>query len=220
MTVADIHTHTTYSPDSVITPEELIDRTQRLGIDIVCITDHSIFEESIGIENFITRNKSPLVIRGVELATDNGELLIFGLKNDFWKPLIKGMEFLPPVEKVISAVNSFNGVAIWAHPFRRHNVMHYNTEYKTFHGVRIMETLNGHNNDTENGNAFVYAKEHNFKMTGGSDAHVPSELGRTLTLFKETIQTEEEFISALKTSEYRPIKYSEFKGRELGSFFQ
>jgi predicted metal-dependent phosphoesterase TrpH len=219
MTIADIHTHTTYSPDSVITPEELVGRSKRLGIDIVCITDHCVFEESVGVEKFNIKNKTPLVIRGVELATSNGELLIFGLKNNFWKALVKDMEFLPPVEKVISAVNSFNGVAIWAHPFRNHNVVHYNTEYKSFHGVKIMETLNGHNSKQENGAAFAYAKEHNFKMTGGSDAHSPGEIGKSLTLFKETVQTEEEFISALKTSEYIPITYDEFKGRDLSSFF-
>ncbi|MCX6113121.1 MAG: PHP domain-containing protein [Proteobacteria bacterium] len=219
MTIADLHTHSTYSPDSVITPEELVNKAGRLGLDIICITDHSIFEQSIGIESFNIKNKKLLVIRGVELATDNGELLIFGLKNDFWKGFIVDMQILPSAEKVISAVNSFNGVAIWAHPFRKHNIMHYNVDYKKFHGVKILETLNGHNDKIENDRAFDYAKEYGFKMIGGSDSHAPGQIGRCLTLFKDNIQTEDEFVSALKTSEYKPITYEEFRGRNLSSFF-
>lgn len=211
MTIADLHTHTTYSSDSVITPEELVQRAIRLEIDIVCITDHNIFEESIGIEMLNIKNKKPLIIRGVELATDNGELLIYGLKKNFWKEIIPDMRVLPSAEKVISAVKNFNGVCIWAHPFRKHNVLHYNIDYKRFKDVSIIESLNGHNNDAENNMADDYAKENGFKTTGGSDAHSVSEIGKKLTLFKNNIQTEEEFLLALKDSEYTPITFEEFK---------
>lgn len=215
MTVADLHVHTTFSPDSVITPLELLKRTQKLGIDIVCITDHSIFEDNIELETLKTLTKKPLIIRGVELATDNGELLIFGLKNDFWRKLLKGMEILPSTVKVLEAVNEFNGVAIWAHPFRYYNVVHYNTDYSTFKNINILEALNGRNNATENNNAITYAKKNHYKMVGGSDAHKPSDIGRTLTLFKEDIKTEEEFINALKRSNYMPITLEDFLGKDL-----
>lgn len=211
MTIADLHTHTTYSSDSVITPEELVQRARRLDIDIVCITDHNIFEESIGIEILNIKNKKPLIIRGVELATDNGELLIYGLKKNFWKEIISDMRVLPSAKEVISAVKGFNGVCIWAHPFRKHNVLHYNVDYKRFKDVFIIESLNGHNNEAENNMAYDYAKENNFKVTGGSDAHSVSQIGRNLTLFKDAIQTEEEFLQALKSSEYKPITFEEFK---------
>jgi predicted metal-dependent phosphoesterase TrpH len=44
MTTADIHTHTTYSPDSIIRPQELVRSAELAGIDILCVTDHSVFE--------------------------------------------------------------------------------------------------------------------------------------------------------------------------------
>ena len=215
MTTADIHTHTTYSLDSIIRPQELVMSAEHTGIDIVCVTDHGIFSENVGLESFNNKNKKPLVIRGVELATSNGELIIFGLKNNFWEELKNDMELLPPVQAVISAVNSFNGVAIWAHPFRDYNITNYNTDYKTFSGVNIMETLNGHNSKAENSTARSYAKKHGFKMVGGSDAHRPGEVAKTLTLFKDDIETESEFILALKNSEYTPIKLEDFKGKDL-----
>jgi hypothetical protein len=158
------------------------------------------------------------VIRGVELATSNGELIIFGLKNNFWDELKNKMELLPPIKEVISAVNDFGGVAIWAHPFRQYNLNNYNTDYKSFTGVKIMETLNGRNSKEENKLAAAYAKKHGFKMLGGSDAHSPSDVAKTLTLFKDDIKTEEEFIEALKNSEYIPISYEDFKGKDLKEF--
>jgi predicted metal-dependent phosphoesterase TrpH len=215
MTTADLHVHTIYSHDSVITPQALLKRAQKLGLDIVCITDHSIFDDNIELETLKTISKKPLIIRGVELATDNGEILIFGLKNDFWKKLMRGMEVLPPISKVIEAVNEFNGVAIWAHPFRNYNVIHYNTEYSTFKGINILEALNGRNDNRENSEAINYAKKHNYKIAGGSDAHKASDIGKCLTLFKDTIKTEEEFIAALKRSNYMPITLEDFLGKDL-----
>jgi len=215
MTTADLHIHTTFSPDSVITPVSLLKRAQKLGIDIVCITDHSIFEDNIELETLKALCKKPLVIRGVELATDNGELLIFGLKNDFWRKILKGMQVLPSTVEVIEAVNKFNGVAIWAHPFRYYNVVHYNTDYSSFKGIQILEAVNGRNNTTENNDAIDYAKRNKYKMIGGSDAHKPSDIGRSLTLFKEDIKTEEEFIAALKNSSYMPITLEDFLGKDL-----
>jgi len=215
MTTADLHIHTIFSPDSVITPAALLKRTQKLGIDVVCITDHNTFEDNIELETLKTLSKKPLIIRGVELATDNGELLIFGLKNDFWRKLLKGMEVLPSTVRVIEAVKEFNGVAIWAHPFRTYNVIHYNTNYSVFKGINILEALNGRNSSVENNDALDYAKQNGYKIVGGSDAHKPSDIGRTLTLFKEDIRTEEEFIIALKHSNYIPITLEDFLGKDL-----
>jgi hypothetical protein len=215
MTVADLHVHTIYSPDSVITPQALLKRTQKLGIDIVCITDHSVFEDNMELETLKTLSKNPLIIRGVELATDNGEILIFGLKDDFWKKQMKGMEVLPSTAKVIEAVRDFNGVAIWAHPFREYNVIHYDTEYARFKGINILEGINGRNNEQENLEAINYSKEHNYKIIGGSDAHKASDIGKCLTLFKDKIRSEEEFIHALKRSSYMPITLEDFLGKDL-----
>ena len=215
MTAVDIHVHTNYSPDSVITSQELLKRAQKLGIDIICITDHSMFDENIELETLKTPGTKPLIIRGVELATDNGELLIFGLKNNFWKKLMKGMEVMPSASKVLDAVNDFGGVAIWAHPFRSYNIIHYNTDYKKFDGTNIIESLNGRNDKEENQDALNYAKRHNYKIVGGSDAHRPSDIGKCLTLFKEDIRTEEEFIHALKNSNYMPITLEDFLGKDI-----
>ncbi|MBN1114661.1 MAG: PHP domain-containing protein [Oligoflexia bacterium] len=219
MTVADIHIHTIFSPDSTITPEQLISKASKLKIDIVCITDHNIFNNSINLEYYM-KNSPPLIIRGVELATKNGELLIFGLKKDFWNDLIYGVEVLPSVESVIDAMDSFDGVAIWAHPFRSYMVQHYDIDYAKHTRIKILEGMNGRNSDMENNNASIYAKQHDFRETGGSDAHRADEIGKCLTLFKDDIKSEDEFIYALKNSEYIPITFGEYKGKDLSNAFK
>ena len=215
MTTADIHIHTTYSPDSIIKPQELVRKAKACGLDIVCVTDHNIFEENVGLEYFNRMDKTPLIIRGVELATSHGELIIFGLRKNFWEDLKRGMEMLPLTEKVIDAVKSFDGLAIWPHPFREYTMMSYNIEYKDIKDVYIMETLNAHNSDEENKKAYAYAKKHGFKMLGGSDAHNPEEIAQALTLFKDDIECEEDFIYALKNSFYTPITYRDLMGKDL-----
>lgn len=214
-TTVDLHVHSVFSPDSSITIKDIVNRATKNGIDIVCITDHSIFDDNIELEAISKTEKYPIIIRGVELATDNGELIIFGLKNDFWEDLKKNMELLPSAQKVIDAVNDFNGVTIWAHPFRDYISQNYNTDYSSFKGINILEGFNGRNTKKENSLAINYAKANNFRITGGSDAHRSSNIGRCLTLFKNNIKTEVELINELKNGTYIPITLEDLKGKDL-----
>ena len=215
MTIADLHIHTTYSPDSVIDPVKLYEKARRLGLDIICITDHSVFEESIGIESIQGLGQKPIVIKGVELATDAGEFLIFGLRNNFWKKTIKGFRVLPSAKMILEEVENFNGVAIWAHPFRSYCLEHYGDDLKRFSQVKIIEALNGNNSEQENKMALNYAEQNTYQMVGGSDAHSLNGVGKCLTLFKDKITCESDFITALKTSKYTPISYADFKSKDL-----
>ena len=220
MTIADLHIHTTYSPDSLIEPSKLYDRAKKLGLDVICITDHNIFEESIGIESIQNPGQKPVVIKGVELSTDAGEILVFGLKNNFWKKTIKGFDVLPSIKKVLSEVEDFNGVAIWAHPFRDYIVRHYGSDLKKFEQIQIIEALNGGNADDENESALAYAKQNDYSVVGGSDAHSLKEVGRSLTLFKDDIECESDLISALKNSRYIPISFSDFRSKDLSKLIK
>ncbi len=215
MTVADLHIHTMYSPDSLIEPSKLYEKAKKMGLDIICITDHSIFEESAGIESIQDPGQGPLIIKGVELATDAGEMLIFGLKNNFWKRSLKGLDLLPSAKKVLNEVQDMGGVAIWAHPFRAYSLMHYGDDLKRFDQIKIIETLNGNNSDAENKDAFEYAKANGYKMVGGSDSHTLHNVGKCLTLFEDKISCENDLIKALKGSKYMPISYSDYMSKDL-----
>ncbi len=215
MTVADLHIHTTYSPDSTIDPLKLYERAKKLGLDVICITDHNVFEDSSGVESIQDPGSKPIIIKGVELATDSGEILVFGLKNDFWKKTLKNLEVLPPLKKVLNEIENMGAVAIWAHPFRRYSSMHYGTDLNKFHQIKIIEALNGNNSEYENELAKEFAVQNKYKQVGGSDAHTINDVGKKLTLFDHEIKCSSDLVEALRTSNYRPITMSDLKSKDL-----
>jgi len=217
MTVADLHIHTYFSSDSIIYPDKLIKKAQKEKLDIICITDHNIFEESSALDACISITKSPLIIKGVELSTSNGDVLIFGLKNNFWldfKDTIK-----PDIKEVLKEVQLFNGVAIWAHPFRGYTEHLYNTKYTDYNDFKILEAVNGRNLNLENDKAKKFAELNNYKITGGSDSHSIAGLASAVTIFKDKIKSTEEFINALKNSIYKPLTYNEYISFDLENIF-
>ena len=218
MVSADLHIHSNYSPDSNIDIKKLINQAKKKKIDIICITDHNIFEESCALDYFISKHTKPLIIKGVELTTNNGDLLIFGLKNNFWNDYKIGIH--PDINTVLKDLNTMGAVAIWAHPFRSYCKYCYNTNYTDYKEIKIMETLNGRNSNSENTDASNYAKLNNYKITGGSDAHTTQHVASTLTLFKDNISSEEEFIYSLKNRTYLALSYDEYISYDLEALFK
>ena len=84
--IIDLHCHTKYSGDNHLEPEDLILRAMEVGLDAVCLTEH----HSMHCSHSISRLTIPagfLVLRGVEVSTDNGHLLVYGVHGDEWKPM-------------------------------------------------------------------------------------------------------------------------------------
>lgn len=77
--IIDFHVHEkTYSYDSEMALEDIIDQAKKIGLDAVCITDH----DSINIKEKaqkIGKEKNFLVLVGAEILTYEGDLLVFGL---------------------------------------------------------------------------------------------------------------------------------------------
>jgi predicted metal-dependent phosphoesterase TrpH len=79
--VGDIHTHTMYSgftkysflsfPDSVTTPRTSIKVAKKLGLNVLCITDHNTIKGALVAQKF---NKCMVVI-GEEISSNDGEIL-------------------------------------------------------------------------------------------------------------------------------------------------
>lgn len=218
MVSADLHIHTHYSSDSNIDPKKLIKQAIKKNIDIICITDHNVFEESSALDYFISRSKKPLIIKGVELTTNNGDLLIFGLKNNFWLDYKVGIH--PDINSISKDLELMGAVAIWAHPFRTYSKYCYNTNYTDYKEIKIMETINSRNSKIENSEAISYSKLNNYKTTGGSDAHKIEHLGSSLTLFKDDIKSEEEFLDSLKNGLYLPLSHDEYISYDLKALFE
>lgn len=218
MAVFDLHLHTVHgSSDSGLTPEQLIQEAQRIGLDGVCLTEHSGGWEEHEITT-VFKDAGFTAIRAIEVDTDMGHILVFGLHH-----YVSGMHTAAGLRKVVDAAG---GVMIAAHPFRNFfNRPPYNVNllFKNYNGNRPttsiaaskhplfelvddVEVANGSNTDQENHFTLDVARHLGFVGTGGSDAHSTHGIGKCVTIFDGDIRTESDLIEALRAKAFTPAE--------------
>jgi predicted metal-dependent phosphoesterase TrpH len=102
---ADLHVHTTYSKDSVITPKELIFFARKRGLNAVAVTDHDQVEGA----RKIVKETDFFIIPGIEVSSSKGHIV--GLNVEELIP-----RSLSPQETV-DRIHQTGGIAIACHPF-------------------------------------------------------------------------------------------------------
>ncbi|MDE2687251.1 MAG: PHP domain-containing protein [Chloroflexota bacterium] len=214
MTVFDLHLHTVHgSSDSNLRPEQLIEEAQRIGLDGICLTEHSGGWENYQlIDTF--KDSGLVVIGAVEVYTDVGHVIAIGIRH-----YVSGMHTAEGLRKVLDKAG---GVMIPAHPFRNFfNRPPYNVNllYKNYDGdlpttaaeaanhplfelADDIEIANGSNTDKENLFTLEVARELGFTGTGGSDAHSTQGIGKCVTIFDGDIRNEADLIEALKAKAF------------------
>lgn len=208
--IIDIHTHTyPTSDDSILTPEDLIAKAKRIGLDGVCITDHDRFWTPQDIHN-LSRKHDYLVLPGCEVTTEEGHILVYGLQE-----YIFGMHKASFVRELL---DDAGGVMVVAHPYRRfyrkqaHTTQAAYDEMLTracrnhvFGMTDAVEIFNGRGSDEENAFAADMADWFGLNATGASDAHSIEQVGTYATQFQHKIQCLDDFINALKSGRFRPL---------------
>ena len=75
----DLHTHThPLSHDSLLSPDELIEAAKAARLDGVCLTEHDFFWDPTEVAALRKRHNF-LVIPGIEVNTEDGHIVVFGL---------------------------------------------------------------------------------------------------------------------------------------------
>ena len=208
--IIDIHTHTyPASDDSVLTPEDLIAESKRLGLDGVCITDHDRFWDPADVYA-LGRKHDFLVLPGCEVTTEEGHVLVYGLRE-----YIFGMHKAAFVREL---VEDAGGAMVVAHPYRRfyRKQAHTSDEAyremltracrnKVFGLVDAVEIYNGRGTDEENYFAGDIAEWFGMNSTGASDAHSIEQVGTYATRFERRIRDIDEFIAELKTGRFSAV---------------
>ncbi|HUV53340.1 MAG TPA: PHP domain-containing protein, partial [Dehalococcoidia bacterium] len=78
MLKADLHVHTRYSPDSISSPEKIVQRCIDSGINCLAITDHNSIAGALE-----TKRIAPFkVIVGEEILTNSGEIIGYFLTEE------------------------------------------------------------------------------------------------------------------------------------------
>lgn len=204
----DTHCHTKYSHDNWLEPVDLIRRAKILGIDAVCITEHHSYEASEPVER-IGREEGFMVLRGVEISTDRGHLLAYGIEDDSWN--IWGRDNYLPLAPVIERISSLGGVSVPAHPFREMGLASFLEGVLEVQGVAAIESHNGGNRSSDNDLALMAAQQMNLPTLGGSDCHKTLAVGRCATEFTGAITCMAEFIAAIKAGTCRGAYFPGFQ---------
>jgi predicted metal-dependent phosphoesterase TrpH len=204
----DCHCHTRYSHDNWLEPVDLVRRAKQLGLDGVCITEHYSYEASAPVEA-VGKEAGLLVLRGVEISTDRGHLLAFGVEDDGWN--IWGRDNYIPLVEVIERINDLGGICVPAHPFREVGVCSLLEGLLEVQGIAAVETHNGGNLNGDNALALQAATHMQLPTLGGSDCHKTSAVGRCATEFLDPVSDMAAFIAAIRAGRcsgayYRPYQ--------------
>lgn len=198
----DLHCHTRYSGDNMLEPLDLIETARHRGLDAVCITEHDSFCASEPVEK-IAQAEGFLIFRGVEINTDKGHILAFGLRDDSWKKLTG---YYTKIESVRPKVEACGGILIPAHPFRIVGAASASNGLFTMDYITAVEVLNGENTERENATAIEAWGRLRIPGTAGSDCHFAREVGSCATWFERPVGTLEELIGEIKAGRVAPAR--------------
>jgi len=200
----DCHCHTRYSYDNWLEPVSLVRRARSLGLDAVVITEHYSYEASEPVAA-VGRDEGFLVMRGVEIATDAGHVLAYGVEDDGWN--VWGQNQYLPLHAVIERIAGLGGICVPAHPFREIGLASLMERILDVQGFAAVETHNGGNSDDDNSLALHAAGTLGLPTLGGSDCHKVAAVGRCATEFTQPVSDMAGFIAAVRAGACRGDYY-------------
>ncbi len=215
----DLHNHTwPLSLDSNMSPSALVERAKKAGLDGICLTEHDWFWAQPAVERLCEQHDF-LVLPGVELTTEEGHLLVFGLDS-----YVFGMHRASFVKE---SVQRADGAVIAAHPYRRQfkpegdygvpayrdQVLHA-CDNPALQMSDALEVFNGRASSTENSFSLDVMEHLGMKGLAASDAHDLTDVGACATHFDRRIRNVAELIEELKAGRFHPAR---FRGGHNGS---
>ncbi len=166
----DFHIHTKYSKCSNLNPAEAVRIAEKRGLNVIALINHDIkpirFKGSSKVK----------VLRGVEVSSKEGHILIINTSHEFKKGL-------NAQEVINEARKDKNCLIIIPHPFdvTRKGVGRALYELNGYHAIEVNARclFNKFNDEARS-----FAKEFNVPLIAGSDAHFIDEIGNAKTVIK------------------------------------
>ncbi len=157
---ADLHIHTKYSRDASQQPKTIVEKLNaHPTLNAIAITDHNTIQGNLEAQKLAEAYPDILVIPGVEISTEEGEIIILGITG------------LPPkpwnAENIIDFAKANNGLTIAPHPYRGVGIGDMARQLE----LDAIEVLNGITEPDLNRQAEVLARTMRLPGVAGSDAH-------------------------------------------------
>jgi predicted metal-dependent phosphoesterase TrpH len=173
----DLHVHTHYSNDSLITPEELVFYAKKKGLDGVAITDHDRIDGALKIAS----ETDLLIIPGVEVSSRDGHIIGIFVNEIVPKEL--------SAEETVDRIHAVGGLAVACHPttfFRGKLFRHVTSKFDAVEVINSSAIPFGRSMR----NAKQLASKCGIAQVAGSDAHIGPEIGYAYTLIDAERNTE------------------------------
>ena len=187
---ADLHVHTTYSSDSVITPKELVFYAKKRGLNAVAVTDH---DKVVGALK-IAEETDFLIIPGTEVSSRDGHIL--GLNVHELIP--RGLS----AEETVDQIHEAGGVVIACHPFA---LLKGSIGKHVSGKFDAVETINASafpfNRATSKANQL--AERLKLPKVAGTDAHYGPVIGQAYTLIDSEANVEA-IVKAIANGQCKP----------------
>ncbi len=211
----DLHTHSQpLSHDSLLTPDDLIEAAKAAGLDAVCLTEHDFAWDPDRLRD-LARRHDFLVLPGIEVNTEDGHILAFGLDR-----YVYGLHRVAALAQTVEAAA---GALVAAHPYRRQLPFETNdgahstgsgqawadaleraAANPAYRHVAAVEAPNGRGDDRENRFSQELCARLGLPAVAASDAHHPRDVGRCATEFERRIAGLEDLIADLRAGRFRP----------------
>ena len=209
MPLIDLHTHTRpLSHDSSLSPDDLIDAAKRAGLDGICLTEHDFFWEHDAAAE-LARRHAFLVIPGIEVNTEFGHILVFGLER-----FVFGMHRLADLVRLVGEAG---GAMVAAHPYRRQLpfelreagdwsvALEQTVRNESYAHVSAIETYNGRGTKRQNEFSLEVCQRLGLPGAAGSDSHELADVGACATEFDAPIADAAGLIAELRAGRCRPV---------------
>jgi predicted metal-dependent phosphoesterase TrpH len=181
---ADLHVHTTYSKDSLITPKDLVFYAKKRGLNAVAITDHNQLEGAYKI----AKETNFLIIPGMEVSSSDGHIVALNVHE----LIPRGYSAVETVERI----HRLGGVAIACHPYVLFKGCLKEKVCATFDAIEVI-----------NARAFPFkssvkkaeetAERFKLSRVAGTDAHYGPQIGYGYTVIEAVEPTVEAITKAI-----------------------
>ena len=170
----DLHNHTSFSADGVMSPAELLRAAKASGLACIAVTDHNTVEGALEALALSEADPAlPRVIPGIEISTADGDVI--------------GLYVRAAVPRGLSAMDSIalirqqGGLVYLPHPFDiiRRGTIAARAREQVAEESDVVEVLNGRSlSSVAVKNSESLARRHSKPQGAGSDAHGAREVGR------------------------------------------
>ncbi|MFM7316924.1 MAG: PHP-associated domain-containing protein [bacterium] len=197
----DIHLHTcVFSPDSVITPEQMIEDALAAGLTGLAITEHDTLwpADELARLALLPGAERLTILSGVEISAFEGHFLCFGLES------IEGISPGIRLAELVREVRAQKAAIVAAHPFRwDQEFLDIYAEHKYDFAALELASKNMFTEYRLKVEELV-SQNPGQCLTGSSDAHQPGQIGCYFTEFDDEITSMKQLVSSLGSGKFRP----------------